>query len=286
MARIRSIKPEFFSSEQVAECSPIARLLFVGMWCFCDDGGVHPASAKALKMRVFPGDDLTAADVSGFIDELIRNGLLEAFEAENSVYWRITGWSKHQKIDRPTFKYPQNSTPARKPIDDDSASDRRELVERLPPEGRGGEGNGEERKGVNPLSVASASAPSTRSPDEISPAARACIGLKAIGYGDTNPHDIKLKALIEAGLTADEIVAVGQEAQGKGKGFRWVLATAEGRRRDAAKVTPLPTADPKRPLSRDESRRRTGEFLTGATPPPTTQLQSEKDITGESQRVG
>lgn len=240
MARIRSIKPEFFSSEQVAECSPIARLLFVGMWCFCDDGGVHPASAKALKMRVFPGDDLTAADVSGFIDELIRNGLLESFEAENALYWRITGWSKHQKIDRPTFKYPQKSTSIRSAVAEDSTSDRREVGERLPPEGRGEEGNGEERKGVNPFSVASASAPPEPSPGEISSAARVCIGLKALGYGDTNPHDAKLKALLDAGLLADEIVAVGHEAQGTGKGFRWVLATTEGRRRDAAKITPLP----------------------------------------------
>ena len=41
MARIRSIKPEFWTAEQVMECSPMARLLFIGMWNFCDDGGNH-----------------------------------------------------------------------------------------------------------------------------------------------------------------------------------------------------------------------------------------------------
>jgi hypothetical protein len=46
MARHRVVKPEFFTNEQVVECSTNARLLFVGMWCFCDDGGVHPASAS------------------------------------------------------------------------------------------------------------------------------------------------------------------------------------------------------------------------------------------------
>ncbi len=44
MARIRSIKTEFWTAEQVMECSPIARLLFIGMWNFCDDGGNHPAT--------------------------------------------------------------------------------------------------------------------------------------------------------------------------------------------------------------------------------------------------
>jgi len=50
MARIRTIKPEFWVSEQVGECSPNARLLFIGMWNFCDDRGVHPAKPnRSLK---------------------------------------------------------------------------------------------------------------------------------------------------------------------------------------------------------------------------------------------
>jgi hypothetical protein len=50
MARIRTVKPEFWTSEQVMNCSRDARLLFIGMWNFCDDGGNHPASAKTLKV--------------------------------------------------------------------------------------------------------------------------------------------------------------------------------------------------------------------------------------------
>ena len=75
---------------------------------------------------------------------------------------------------------------------------------------------------------------------DLSPVARVCLGLKAMGYSDTNPHDAKLFALLEAGLTPDEILAAGHGGKGNGKGFRWVLAAAEGRRREAAKVTPLP----------------------------------------------
>ena len=46
-------------------------------------------------------------------------------------------------------------------------------------------------------------------------------------------------SLLSAGLTADEIIAIGPEAKAKGKGFAWLLAAAEGRRRDAA-VSDLP----------------------------------------------
>ena len=48
MARIRSIKPQFWTSEQIADCSSNARLLFIGLWNFCDDCGVHPASPARL----------------------------------------------------------------------------------------------------------------------------------------------------------------------------------------------------------------------------------------------
>lgn len=104
MARIRTIKPEFWTSEQVMECSPNTRLVFVGLWNFCDDGGNHPASAKTLKAEVLPGDDITTATVQGYIDELIKVGLIELYEADGKSYWHVTGWH-HQKIDQPTFKY-------------------------------------------------------------------------------------------------------------------------------------------------------------------------------------
>ncbi len=48
MARIRTTKPEFFTSEQVMNLSIFARFAFLGMWNFCDDGGNHPASLAAF----------------------------------------------------------------------------------------------------------------------------------------------------------------------------------------------------------------------------------------------
>lgn len=138
MARIRTIKPEFWTSEQVVECSPIARLLFVGMWNFCDDGGNHPASAKTLKMQIFPGDDIAASQIESYISELLSNGLLSEYTAEGRKYWHVTGW-KHQKIDRPSYKHPR-------PFDERSSNDGRGLDDGHPPEGNGREGNGKESK--------------------------------------------------------------------------------------------------------------------------------------------
>lgn len=138
MARIRSIKPEFWTSEQVAECSTNARLLFIGMWNFCDDAGIHKASHMRLKMQVFPADAFSNDDISAMIDELVSAGLLCEFENSQQNYWVVRGWH-HQKIDKPSYKYP-------KPFDEDSTIVRGTFGERSPAEGKGEEGIGIDRK--------------------------------------------------------------------------------------------------------------------------------------------
>ncbi|MEU7656822.1 hypothetical protein AB0C41_32905 [Micromonospora taraxaci] len=76
MARIRSIKPEFWTSEQVMECSMGARLLFIGLWNFADDLGRIGLSAKSIKAQIFPSDDINSDTILGMIQELSNNGLL------------------------------------------------------------------------------------------------------------------------------------------------------------------------------------------------------------------
>lgn len=106
MARIRTIKPEFWVSEQVAECSVNARLLFIGVWNFADDGGVIPRRPLQLKMQIFPADPFTKEQIEGWTDELINAGLIHQFETEGVTYLWVTGWDKHQRIDHPNRKYP------------------------------------------------------------------------------------------------------------------------------------------------------------------------------------
>jgi uncharacterized phage protein (TIGR02220 family) len=106
MARIRTIKPEFWTSEQVADCSPNTRLLFIGMWSFCDDNGIHPASLKRIKMEVFPSDSISESELQTGIQELITSRLLSEYDVAGKRFWQVTGWHNHQRIDRPTFKFP------------------------------------------------------------------------------------------------------------------------------------------------------------------------------------
>ena len=106
MSRIRTVKPDFWTSEQVVGCSFTARLLFIGLWNFCDDNGIHPDAPKRIKMEVFPADGLSEGDVGILLDELVSAGLLARYSVSDTTYVRVTGWHKHQKIDRPNYRHP------------------------------------------------------------------------------------------------------------------------------------------------------------------------------------
>lgn len=148
MARIRSIKPDFWTSEQVVDCSPLARLMFIGLLNFCDDAGIHPANERRIKMSVFPGDDIDHATIRRLIDELAGVGLIELYEVENVEYLLVTGFAKHQRVEKPSYKHPKPVGSQQK-IASKSANGRRKVVDGQPPEWSGVEGSGVERKGDN-----------------------------------------------------------------------------------------------------------------------------------------
>ncbi|GAA2346725.1 hypothetical protein [Dactylosporangium salmoneum] len=96
MARIRTIKPEFWVDEKVVELDPWARLLFIGMWNFADDQGFIDYAPKRIKMQVFPGD---VTDVEPLIDELLKHGLIRAYQSPIGPVLHVTNWGRHQRVD-------------------------------------------------------------------------------------------------------------------------------------------------------------------------------------------
>lgn len=189
MARIRSIKPEFWVSEQIAECSTNARLTFVGLWNFSDDNGVHPAKPKTLKAELYPMDDCTSVQVGEWMGELIAAGLVGEFEdsATREKYWFVTGWARHQKIDRPSFKYPappEISESHPRVIDDDSSNARR-----APPPGV--DRKGVDRTGVegrSPKAPRTTRASKTAIPADFTVSEHVRTWAKSKGFGDLEQH--------------------------------------------------------------------------------------------------
>ncbi|OFY05714.1 MAG: hypothetical protein A2W93_14390 [Bacteroidetes bacterium GWF2_43_63] len=100
------IKPEFWISEDITSCTLAARLLFVGLWNFCDDNGVHPHATKTIKMEIFPGDNMSFEEIETYIQELVDNDLVVIYKAQGKEYLKVKNWDKHQRIDRPKCRYP------------------------------------------------------------------------------------------------------------------------------------------------------------------------------------
>ena len=57
MARIRTIKPEFWEDEKLVMLPLGCRLFFIGTWNFADDLGVLRYNPVLLKSRIFPLDE-------------------------------------------------------------------------------------------------------------------------------------------------------------------------------------------------------------------------------------
>lgn len=101
MARIRTIKPEFWDDEKLADIPVQARLVFVGTWNFADDFGVLVNSAKYIKSKLFPYDEtLREHQVKTWLDALINARMLIPFECENKSYLFIRTFNSHQLIDK------------------------------------------------------------------------------------------------------------------------------------------------------------------------------------------
>lgn len=98
------------------------------------------------------------------------------------------------------------------------------------------------------LSAQAPETPQTR--PEGTTAGQVCKAMRGAGLQDANPSHPKLAALLQAGVTPEELADAAKDAVGKGKGFAYALATAEGRRRDVAAMVALPASAPVDPDSR------------------------------------
>ena len=56
--RIRSLKPDFFIDEDIAELKPLMRLFYQGLWCAADKSGRLEDRPKKLKVQILPYDNI------------------------------------------------------------------------------------------------------------------------------------------------------------------------------------------------------------------------------------
>lgn len=97
MARIRTIKPEFWTDGDMLRLSRDARLFYIGLWNFADDNGVLDHDIIGLKAKIFPNDPVK---IEKLIEELQNANKLYLYKIENKSYILVKNLSNHQYIER------------------------------------------------------------------------------------------------------------------------------------------------------------------------------------------
>lgn len=110
MARIRTIKPEFWDSPGTARASLQARLFFIAMWNWADDWGIGTANPSQLMSFAFPNDEYKlSTDFPSLRTEVAECFDVQWYEVDSRPYFAIPSWDLHQKNERRSAK--RNPTP-------------------------------------------------------------------------------------------------------------------------------------------------------------------------------
>jgi hypothetical protein len=120
--RIRSIKPEFWRSDDIDKLSWHHRLIFIGLWSYVDDNGVGIDKLSNITAELFAHDLSTdpietLSRVESALATLSTAGLVDRYTVENKSYLYITNWDDHQRVNnpnKPRFPLPTsgNAVPA------------------------------------------------------------------------------------------------------------------------------------------------------------------------------
>lgn len=99
MARIRTVKPEFFKHHALFSLEkehqlPI-RLAFQGLWCCADRDGRFKWLPMQLKLDVLPYDEV---DFEKILDILNSAGFITKYKHEDKEYAYIPTFTEHQRI--------------------------------------------------------------------------------------------------------------------------------------------------------------------------------------------
>lgn len=162
MARIRSVHPGLFTDEAWVSCSPLARILYIGLWTDADDQGLFEWKPLQIKMRLLPGD---ASDAPSLLAELAAADLITGYEVSGKRYGAIKDFRKYQRPKKPNAIHPLPpelrdyvalSEASSEPLGDDDG----EVGNQFPPDGEkspqmedGGGREGEEISDANASSV-------------------------------------------------------------------------------------------------------------------------------------
>jgi hypothetical protein len=93
MARARNIKHSFFMNEALADCEPLARILFIGLWTIADFKGNLEYKPRKIKAQLLPYDNV---EIDSLVSALDKSRLITIYSNGDLQYININKFVKHQ----------------------------------------------------------------------------------------------------------------------------------------------------------------------------------------------
>jgi hypothetical protein len=95
MARIRTVKPEFFRHENLQALGPLSMLIFEGLWTQCDKAGRFPWKPRMLKLDILPFIDF---DMETELKKLAESFFIVKYESQGEFFGVVPTFLEHQRI--------------------------------------------------------------------------------------------------------------------------------------------------------------------------------------------
>lgn len=101
MARIRSVKPEYWADQDLAEqVSRDARLLYVGLWNLADEHSRLRGDPRYIKGQLFPyDDDLGSEEIAALLDALALAGKVVQYRTGSGTFMFLPTLASHQRLE-------------------------------------------------------------------------------------------------------------------------------------------------------------------------------------------
>jgi hypothetical protein len=94
--------PGLFTDEAFVSCSPLARLLLLGIWMEADDHGVFEWKPASLKWKLLPADD---ANIPELLSELTSVNIIKQVTIDEKACGLVRNFCRFQRPQKPKFRF-------------------------------------------------------------------------------------------------------------------------------------------------------------------------------------
>jgi hypothetical protein len=159
MAKIRSLKGEFFRNAGVSKGGIVAKTLAAGLICaVADDDGRFKVKVDDFKGEIFTHDVVSAEDIDRALQSLAAEDFIRLYHDHGRAFGAVVNWKTHQPV--PPSRYKASVLPAppntkrRKHLSTDRMHLSTDASSRV---GVGSERIGEDRRGSEGIGVSTTS---------------------------------------------------------------------------------------------------------------------------------